>query len=63
MGLVAEVDDAPDVGGEPEGGELVLLVLADQDGVRHRQQPHHRRRLLPQHTSVTIVVVCSPSTP
>ena len=40
-----EIDDPPHVGPEPHGGAGVGLVLADEDGVRHRQQPHQRAML------------------
>jgi hypothetical protein len=38
--LVAEEDDAPEEGREPQARVLVGLVLADHDGVRHGQQAH-----------------------
>jgi len=41
-GLVVEEDHAPHEGGEPEAGVAVGGVLADHDGVGHREQAHHR---------------------
>lgn len=35
-----QIDDPPHVGAEPHGRARVGLVLADEDGVGHRQQPH-----------------------
>mmetsp|Transcript_11175 Transcript_11175/g.45261 ORF Transcript_11175/g.45261 Transcript_11175/m.45261 type:complete len:248 (-) Transcript_11175:148-891(-) len=43
--LVVEEDDAPHEGGEPERGEIVGLVLADDDRVRHGQEADHGRVL------------------
>ena len=38
-------NDAPLEGREPQARVLVGLILADDDGVRHGQQPHHGRPL------------------
>lgn len=39
MGL-PQINNSPHVGPEPHGSARVCLVLADEDGVRHRQQPY-----------------------
>lgn len=38
--LVTQVDDAPHVCAEPQSRALIGLVLADEDGMRNRQQTH-----------------------
>lgn len=37
---IPQINNSPHVGPEPHGSARVRLVLADEDGVRHRQQPH-----------------------
>ena len=49
--------DAPNVSGKPQTCELVLLVFADENGMRHWQQPYHRRCLQEIHHYRLVVYV------
>jgi len=40
-GLIVEEHHAPHERGKPEAGVAVWGVLADHDGVRHREEAHH----------------------
>lgn len=50
--LVAEEDDAPEEGREPQARVLIGLVLADHDGVRHGQQAHLQHDMTGGHSGL-----------
>lgn len=52
--LVAQEDQAPNKCREPHVCVAVGLVLADNNGVRHWEQPHHRRIVDVSHYKLVI---------
>lgn len=40
-----QINNTPHIGAEPHGSARVSLILANEDGVRDRQQPHQRAML------------------